>query len=210
MTGLVEYVPLASSIVSALALLLLLKRYLEEARLYYLLFALMMADMLVGQVLEFYSGLRGWTPGLYKVYYYTSPLSPALGALSVLALLRYRVPLAALGVYTLGVSLVLAYKVALASVDVAALNAGPFVGGTAMEESVRILSPLLTIPGGLAMLIGGILAYRSTGRIPHVMITLGALVFMAAGALLRHGYGAEFLVMEFIGTAVLAYAFIES
>ncbi len=205
-----EFVPALSAIVSGLAAFYLVLLYTRSRELHYLLFAIMMADMLVGQILEFYSGIRGWSVGLYKVYYYTSPLSPALGALGVLALMGRRRALVAFTIYMVALGALLAYSVMEASVDQSRLSLGPYVGGAAIEEGVRRLSPPLTVPGGLILLLGGVTLYRRTRRAAHLLIALGALVFMIAGGLLRHGYGAEFLVLELIGTAILAYAYVES
>ena len=136
-----EFVPALSALISGLAASYLILLYKRKRGLHYLLFAIMMIDMLIGQILEFYSGVRGWSIGLYKVYYYTSPLSPALGALGVLALLRLRRALVAFSIYVMILGALLAYSVIEASIDQSKLGLGPYIGGSAIEESVRRLSP---------------------------------------------------------------------
>lgn len=209
MAGII-YVPLISATVSGASSIYLVMLFLRLRKLHYLLFAFMMVDMLAGQLLEFYSGFIGWNEVLYKIYYFTSPLSPALGALGVLSLLGWRRALAAFGIYTIIAAAILAYGVAQAAISSTELGKGPYVGGSAMEEFVRRLSPPLTIPGGLVLLAGSVMAFRRLSRYSHLVIAMGALVFMIAGGLLRHGYGVEFLVLEMIGTTLLAYAFIKS
>ena len=203
----IGYVPLLSAIVSISATSYLVWLYNSRKKIYYLLFAAMMFDMFIGQILEFYAEAIGWTPGLYKLYYYTSPISPVLGALGVVALLGRKKALLVLGLYTLVVSIILAYRVATAEINTEALELGPYVGGEAMAREARILSPLLTTPGGLVLIIGSILAYRGDKKVAYLAILLGALVFMIAGGLLRKGYGEVFLVLELVGTILLAYAF---
>ena len=205
-----EVAPLLSSIVSLAAALLLLRGYVREGGVARLIFALAMVDMLAGQVLEFYASVGEWCDLLYKIYYFTSPLSPMLGGLGVLALLRDRRPLKALTVYAAVVTVILAYSVAAAAIDYSKLALGPFVGGEAMEAGVRRLSPLLTIPGGLAMIAGGAYTYWRVRAAANLLIVAGAILFMVAGALLRMGQAELFLWLELVATLMLAYAFVRS
>ncbi len=206
----IGYVPLLSAIVSISATSYLAWLYSNRKKLHYLLFSAMMLDMFIGQILEFYAEIASWTPTLYKIYYYTSPLSPALAAIGVISILGRKRLLTGFTLYTIIVSIILAYRVATAQINQEALVLGPYVGGEAMAKEARIISPLLTTPGGLILIIGSIMAYKTDRRTAYLLILLGALVFMIAGGLLRKGYGEVFLVLELLGTVLLAVAFIKT
>ena len=203
--------PLLSSIVSAVGAAILLRQYIRSRRLFKLVFALQLLDMLVGQALEFYASASGWSVAAYKVYYFSSPLSAALLAIGVAVLLSWRKFAAGFTLYTLIVAVVLALRLSGATVDVTRLEElGPFVGGQAMPESVRVLSPILTIPSGLAIFALSIIGFRRFKAPEYAAIIAGNLVFMIAGGLLRRGYGEAFLWLELLATIILAYAFIVS
>ena len=208
--------PLASAAASLAGILVLARQALGargRVRLYKAAFAAQLAAMLVGQALEFYSSLGGWTPGLYKVYYFSSPLSAGLLAVGV-ALLAGAPRLAgAFLAYTAAVEAALAARLAGAPVDVAVLEElGPGVGGAALPGSVRVLSPILTVPSGLAVLALAARGYvrDREGRPAYAAILAGNLVFLVAGGLLRAGYGDAFLVLELAATLLLVYGFARS
>ncbi len=203
--------PLLSSLASITGSIILLKLYFSDRRVFRLLFMLQLIDMLVGQFLEFYASLNGWTTALYRVYYFSSPLSAALLALGVTALLGYKRLLKVFTVYTLIMAILLLYGVASAGIDVDALDRlGPFVGGMAMPDNVRILSPPITIPSGIIALVLAVIGYRRYGGLEYLGLVLGNLVFLVAGALLRAGHGELFLWLELVATVILAYSFIKA
>ena len=206
-------VPLLSALVSLAGVVVLLRLYAGGGGLVPLLFALQLLDMLVGQALEFYASLGGWSVGGYKVYYLSSPLSAGLLAGAVSYALGWRRLSQALALYTLLVTMALAVRLAGAPVDEALLaERGEGVGGMALPREVRVFSPLLTIPSGLASLALP-LHHLAKKKPPAPLarglmgVIAGNLVFMVAGALLRRGMGQAFLVGELIATLILAASF---
>jgi len=201
--------PLLSSLVSLAALYFLAVGYIRTKHVYKLILAISFATVLIGTFLEFYSSIAGWSTALYKVYYFTSPLTPAIMSLGLIAYVRRRSILYVLTAYYTILALVLAYSVIVAQVDTSTFELGPAIGGEGMPRSARMLSPLFTIPGGLILLVGGLaLSYTSRLKIPtYPLIAIGALVFMIAGFILRLGYGNLFLALELVGVAIFAYAF---
>ncbi len=203
--------PLLSSIVSTAGTLILLRQYLERARLYKIIFALQLLDMLIGQLLEFIASAAGWSVIGYKIYYFTSPLSAALLGLGVIALTGKSRLFKLFLAYVVIVTVMLGIGVARASPDPNKLGElGPFVGGQAMPKDVRVLSPPLTIPSGLIVIALALDGYRRTRSHVYTGIVSGNIVFMVAGALLRQGYGEAFLWLELIATIILAYSFVKS
>lgn len=207
-------VPLASALVSLVGVVLLARVFVVYRGLAVLFFALQLGDMMVGQLLEFAASVWGWSIVGYKVYYLSSPLSAGLLAVAVLFALGYRRVGWTFLAYTMLVSLVLASKLVRVEVDLAVLEArGEAVGGLALPEGVRILSPLLTIPSGLvALLLPLIHIVRRRVRAPGMSagllgIIAGNLVFLVAGGLLRRGMGDVFLVLELVATVILAWSF---
>ncbi len=145
------------------------------------------------------------------MYYFSSPLSAALLAIGVAVLLGWRRLAAGFTLYTIVIAALLALRLSGAAVDAGKLaELGPFVGGQAMPESVRILSPTLTIPSGLAIFALSIIGFRRFKAPEYAAIIAGNLVFMIAGGLLRRGYGEAFLWLELLATIILEYAFIVS
>jgi hypothetical protein len=68
--------PPAGSLVSLAGILVLARQYLHGRReAFKLLFAAQLAVMFDGQALEFWSSVAGWSVALYKLYYFSSPLS---------------------------------------------------------------------------------------------------------------------------------------
>ncbi len=209
----VNVIPLFSAIVSMIGAILLVRMYSKNKYIVAIIFALQLADMFIGQLLEFLASSIGWTTVSYKIYYLSSPLSAGILAVGVAyAANKYRLG-KYLGIYIVILTFILGVRLALATVNVEALETyREFVGGKALEESIRILSPPITIPSGIIILGISILqAFR--GKIKEyrygwIGILLGNLVFMVAGGLLRRGYAEAFLVGELIATIILAGSFI--
>ncbi|MEB3780099.1 MAG: hypothetical protein GSR85_07710 [Desulfurococcales archaeon] len=203
--------PLFSSVVSLVGIIILLRQYVSGAKLYKLLFALQLLDMMVGQVLEFLASTAGWTINGYRLYYFSSPLSAALLGLAVIALTGRNRLFKVFLVYVIILTVILGVQVVRAEPSLNKLEElGPFVGGEAMPGYVRILSPLLTIPSGIIILILAAEGFLKTRNQAYAGILAGNIIFMIAGALLRQGYAEAFLWLELLATIVLAYSFIKS
>lgn len=105
--------------------------------------------------LQSISSLMGfWPPLLYRLYYATPPIQPALLALAVLTLYQggFRRFGKVYGLYITALSIPLVILCSTSPIDLDLIMDTPYVGGLAMDRSVRIFSPPLTIPSGLILL----------------------------------------------------------
>ncbi len=161
---------------------------------------------------EFLAALRGgWGWLHYKFYYAISPIQVALLGLGVVSLYIYnwgsgrglRIYLA----YTAIISILLLSAVATAELDTEALG-NVFVGGRAMPEEVRRLSPPLTVPSGLITIIVPLYYYARRERKLHaLLIPLASIVMMFAGGAIRRGRVDVFYLLEFVASVILLAAF---
>jgi len=87
---------------------------------------------------------------------------------------------------------------------------GITVAGLAMSSSVRIFSPMLTIPGATALIGGALYSYFRTGGRFNLYIAIGALVVAVAGGMARVGITDLFYVGEMVGITLMYFGFIES
>ena len=137
-----------------------------------------------------------------------APLVAVLGIGSVLLIHRR----AGLGfaLYTLVLFAGFAVAVAGATVNTAAFASSIPVAGTALPDSVRIYSPLFTIPGSVALI--GIAAYSfwRTRMLFNLWIGIGAVIIAAGGSLARFGLSWALYIGEFVGIAVMFWGFLAS
>ena len=102
-----------------------------------------------------------------------------------------------------------------AEVDVSALVPGVTVAGRAMPASVRVFSPLLTVPGSVALIGGAVQSAwvfrrnRLYGNrvIANVLIAAGALVIAGAGASARFGAPSLLYPAEMVGIILMFVGF---
>ncbi|MGQ0797424.1 MAG: hypothetical protein ACT4OI_06145 [Methanobacteriota archaeon] len=148
--------------------------------------------------------LWGWTVPVYKLYYFSAiALTGFLGSGSVaLIFRRNRAILGFLG-YILAVSAIVAVAIALAPVDEAQL-ASPAVGGLALPSSVRIWSPFINVPGGVAFIGGAAYSFFRLRKSFALLITIGAAAPAVGGALARFGLPQVLPFSNFVGVVFLA------
>ncbi len=102
-----------------------------------------------------------------------------------------------------------------AEVDVAALAPGVTVAGRAMPASVRLFSPLLTVPGSVALIGGAVQSAwvfrrnRAYGNrvVANVLIAAGAIVIAGAGASARFGVPCLLYPAEMVGIILMFVGF---
>lgn len=97
-----------------------------------------------------------------------------------------------------------------AEVIVAAFVPGKVVAGQAMSSSVRVFSPLLTIPGSLALIGGAAYSWIRTRASYNLFIALGTIVIAGAGGLARFGWPGALYLGEMLGLICLFYGFVRS
>lgn len=128
----VTKLPLLSALVSLTAAGYLLARYYKTGSLLKLVLAASMNVALIGQALECSATVYGWTEESYKLYYFTSPVTPVIMGVGALMLLSDRQWYELFGGYVVAISLVLLLLAATAPVDKMKFALGPLIGSEAM------------------------------------------------------------------------------
>lgn len=207
-----SYIPLLSSIAALISALILFKGYMRFRGLGLLVGGLSMSLFALGAFLEFYSAYIGyWPDTVYRLYYATSPIQPALLALTALAIYGYggwrNNIIKIYSAYIVLISIILIFLSFTADINQNLLN-NPYVGGAAMPNIVRMFSPPLTIPSGLIILIFPLYTYLKIQRsLDRLTIPAASLIVMIGGAMIRRGLIQMFYIFEFIGSLVLLFSF---
>jgi hypothetical protein len=207
--------PLVTSLVALAFGVLVLRQYGQRRGAHQLTWGVALLVFAFAAFCEFYSEVWGWSVGLYRVYYVcAAALVAYLGLGTVYLIWKRRVGHICLAV-VLVLTAAMAVAALMAEVDASALAPGVTVAGKAMPSSVRVFSPLLTVPGSLA-LIGGAVESAWVFRknraysyrvVANVFIAAGALVIAAAGALARFGGTGLLYPAEMVGIIVMFVGF---
>ena len=150
------------------------------------------------------ASLAGWTPWLYRLWYVAAAwLVAAFGVGSAYLVLRRAWAHGILAVLAaIGVAMLV--TAARTPVDVAALAGGGPVGGEGWAEgTVRVFSPLLTVPGALLLLGGAAVSWWRTRHPYALWLMAGTLVLSSGGALTRFGVPAVLPAANLVGVWML-------
>ena len=148
--------------------------------------------------------LWGWSTGLYKLYYFSAiALVGFLGAGTLGMVSRGGRASKVFTAYILAMTLVLGVMVAASGVDEEALREA-VVGGLAMPGTVRMLTPLINIPGGIAFIGGAVYSLVKLRRGYALFITIGAVAPMIGGVMARLGNPGLLPLADLVGTVALA------
>ncbi|KKM10414.1 hypothetical protein SY88_13825 [Clostridiales bacterium PH28_bin88] len=202
--------PLATSLLALVFALLLLRQFLERRRIHQLVWAWAFWLFFFAAFAEFYSEVWGWNTSLYKGYYVAAAALVAyLGAGTVYLILGRGVG----HLFTLVVtalSLLMLSRALGANVMVNAFVPGKVVAGQAMAPEVRVLSPLLTIPGSLALLGGALYSWARGRAVHNLFIAAGTIIIAGAGGAARFGMPSLLYGSEMVGLFLLFHGFLKS
>jgi len=219
-----NYFPLVSSITVAAFALILAAQYRQRRKKHQLVWTVSLIMFFATTLLEFQAELVhegsasaiGWNELTYKSYYLLSPVMVALMGAGSLYLLTH-VPLGKYLLYytiTLTVPLsvlMLTFPVGDALQRAVVEVGGTEIGGAAMPSYVRIFSPLLTIPGGIAIIGGAVYSFwLDRARRYNLLIALGGLFPFMGGLKTRFGNPAFFYLLEAVGIVLLFSGFVLS
>ena len=201
-------VSLAATVISAAFAVLVFRQWLARHKTYQAAWSVGLAMFAVAAFTQFLAEAYGWSDGVYRAYYFlAAPLVAVLGVGSAF-LLNRKLGLA-FAAYTVLLAAVFAWVVATAPVNAAALKE-QIPAGYGFPDSVRIWSPVFTIPGSLALIGIAVLSYWRTRFFFNVPIALGALVAAGSGALASLGIPWLLYLGEFFGIALMFWGFLES
>lgn len=210
----VSYFPLISSIISGVFMALLAGQYIRRKKKHQLMWTIALAMFTLSTFLAFLSEMNGWTVLTYQVYYFSvSPMVAFMGA-GTLYLLAHKPWGKYFLVYTLiisGVFLVLVFTAPVDTVQLASFSPHSDIGGQPMPSNVRLISPLLSVPGGLLLIIGALYSFwLDRSRKYNLLIALGGIFQFFSGLKERLGNSTYFFVLTTIGVLFLFVGFLLS
>ncbi|MFA5897205.1 MAG: hypothetical protein WC985_09945 [Thermoplasmata archaeon] len=201
-------VSLGATLVSLAFSALVFNQWLSRRKSYQLAWAVGLFMYALAAFTQFLAESSTWSPDIYRVYYLVAaPLVAVLGIGSTFLVSR-RLGLA-FSVYTAVLLVGFAWVVATSPVDAVAL-AQAIPGGSGFPLSVRIWSPLFTVPGSLALIGIAAYSYWRTRLAFNAWIAVGAVVVAAGGTLARFGVTWPLYIGEFIGIALMFWGFLAS
>jgi hypothetical protein len=211
--------PAVASIVALLFTASLVRQFLERKKIHQLVWAFGFFLFAVAVGLEAYSEIWGWDDFSYRLYSSTfASLVAFLGCGSVY-LLKGKKWGAFFLFYTVLVSAMVTYLSFTVSLREEALVRGVAVGARGMPVMVRMIYPMLTIPGSIALIFGSLwswfYSWRKTGELLNeksfnLWIAAGALIVALSGTIAKTGYTGFLYLGELIGIAMMYYGFVQS
>jgi hypothetical protein len=197
-------IPLLASMTSLFLTLDMIRQYLQKRKAHQLAYASGLALFTLAAFVEGIAMAFGWSPFIYKVYYYTGiVLVPVLASGSVFLLRRRAIGNLFL-FYVVVTSLLMLLQIIPAQVKEDLLPAaGLTVGGGAMPESVRQYSFWLSGVGGIVLLVVSLYSFVRTRYWGNLFIFLGALVMSIGGRLAAAGLAVFLPLSELVGILLL-------
>ncbi|MFQ6125178.1 MAG: hypothetical protein ACE5R6_11325 [Candidatus Heimdallarchaeota archaeon] len=208
--------PFFTTLISGAFTISVFLQYRRRKKTHQLVWAIALAIFCVTAFFEAYSEIFDWNSPVYKAYYVLAAVQVLILGSGTVYLLHDKkvignayVPPLFLS-YGLVVGLIMSYKVATTSVYVEKFVKGIIVAGTAMPDSARSFSPLLTIPGSIALIGGALYSWIKIRRRFNLYIALGALIVAMSGGIARMGITDAIYLGEMIGVTLMYFGFLES
>jgi len=173
-----------------------------------------LAMFTLSTLLAFLSEINGWSVFTYRVYYFSvSPMVAFMGA-GTLYLLAHKPWGKYFLAYTLivsGLFLVLVFTASIDTVQLASFSQPSDIGGQPMPSNVRLVSPLLSVPGGLLLIVGALFSFwLDRSKKYNLLIALGGIFQFFSGLKERFGNPTYFFVLTTIGVLFLFLGFLLS
>lgn len=166
-------------------------------------------------LLAFLSETSGWSSIMYQVYYFS--LSPMVAFMGVgtLYLLADRPWAKYFFAYTLILSSLFLVSILTAPIDTVQLTTfspPSEIGSTAISGYPKLLSPLLSIPGGLVLIGGALYSFwLDKSRKYNLLIGIGGIIHLVSGFRARFGGDpAYFFLFTTVGVLLLFLGFLLS
>lgn len=210
-------IPLASAAVSLVFALTVLDQFFARRKPHQLVWAIGLLMYFISTGTEFWVGLWGLNEAVYRLWYLFGAIFVAayLGMGTLYLLTRRRVANIIM-VVLLALSLYAAVKVFTVSLDLSTLH---YLTGSAMPQSVRLLTPFFNTFGTFA-LVGGALysswVYWRRRLMPHrvlsnILIALGAILPAFGGTTMRLGGSPQlFYILELLGIIIIFIGFLRN
>ena len=224
MTFINTFLPFASSFISIIFALVVLRRFAQRGGAHLLLWGIGMVFYAIGGFSEGYFGAFGWSDTVFRLWYLFGAILVAawLGQGTVYLLAKRRWANAFMVLLALG-SIYGALRVFTAQLDpnllTTSLHTGSELSGHAIVTSgVRTLTPFFNIYGTIT-LVGGavysaflfwrkrILLHRTLG---NILIAVGAIMPAFGGTFSRMGISGALYISEFLGAILMFVGFMRA
>lgn len=209
--------PLTSSIVALVFAVTVLDQFFARRKPYQIVWAISLFMYFISTGTEFWAEMWGLNQAVYRLWYLFGAIFVAaylgMGALYLLA--RRRVAHVIMTILLIA-SLYAIFRVATASIDLSTIQ---HLSGSAMPQTVRLMTPFFNIFGTVA-LVGGALysawifwrrRIMSHRVISNILIAVGALLPAFGGTLMRFGGPlTTFYLLELLGIIIIFIGFLRS
>ncbi len=201
-------VSLAATVISLAFAALVLRQWFGRRRPYQMAWAVGLGMFAAAAFTQFLAEAYGWSGGIYRAYYFlAAPLVAVLGVGSTFLVSRRGGLL--FTAYTAILAAAFAWVVFTAPVDASVLSQG-IPGGAGFPASVRIWSPLFTVPGSLALILIALYSYWRSRLAFNLWIAAGAVVTAGSGSLSALGITWVLYLGELVGIALMFWGFLAS
>lgn len=155
-----------------------------------------------------YSYLSGWDETVYRLWYVmAAALVAFLGAGQLYFTTKPRWAHLFLG-FVVIVTAAMFVKVFSSPLDVSQLAlTGEEIGGKALPREARLFSPILTIPGSLALIGGAFYTAVRRGSKSGLWIGIGSLIIAMGGMLTRFDLTQVLPIANSVGVSLIYYGF---
>jgi len=206
--ALVHYLPLVTTVVSAIFAVVVFRRYRAKGGTHLLWWGLGMVAYGAGTVTESLTTLLGWHEGIFRAWYITGALLGGAPLAQGTAFLLFPRWLARTTAVLLVTAIVVASIVVLRTpVDASLAEVHRLSGAVFTRQGVRLFSPFINTYAAVVLIGGAILSavrYAAVADQRHrmwanVSIAFGALLPGIGGASARFGHVEVLYVTELVG-----------
>ena len=213
----IALLPLVSAVVSLVFAVTVLDQFFARRKPYQLIWAVGLFMYFISTGTEFWTGLWGLNPTIYRLWYLFGAIFVAaylgMGTLYLLAPRRKAHVIMAV---LLVASLYAAFRVFTASIDLSTLD---YLSGRAMPQGVRLMTPFFNTFGTFALVGGAIYSAwvfwkRRLMRhrvVSNMLIAVGAILPAVGGTHMRLGGTLPlFYLFELLGIVIIFIGFLRS
>jgi len=183
------------------------KQYSERRKIHQLLYAISLFLFSLAAFGEFFAEWKGFTPFMYKFYYFPAiTLVPimASGTLYLLVKEKRWIPHTFL-IYTAILTIWMLILLIPVIPDPMVIGQTISVGGEGMPSFIRKFSFPLSGVGGIVLIVGALLSWWKTRYKGNLWIAGGAVVMSFGGKLSQMGLTALLPLSELLGIILLYY-----
>ena len=197
-----------NTIIAAIFFELVAKQYLQRKKEHQLMWAAGIFLYLISALLELHSELYGWITITYQAHYFAAAMLVAFLGGGTLYLLSKNFG-KIFAAYSVLVGIVFAYALFTSGISVSVGN-GAQQAVFAVPSSVKIFSPLLTIPGALLLIGGALYSFFTDRRRTYALLfAFGGIVLSFVGFAGKYFEGANY-VLGILGFSLLLWGFVLS